>query len=121
MPAAVHNDWVLEEGSPFQKTLVWKSDDGSPIDISGWDARMDIREKRDPTSTSVLDVDGGGWITITDGPAGEFTIDIPASETEALGYKSGEVFPFDIELDDGSGSPGRVLQGAIQYSREVTA
>lgn len=125
MVAPKHNDWTLEEGSPFQRTLTWKNDSGNAIDISGWTVRMDVRGSRAPNATLVLDVDNQGWISVTDGPNGEFTIDIPDdwATTASISDPDGVVWHYDIELDDGtaSGSPGRVLQGVIEYSREVTA
>jgi len=61
---------VIEQGATFQKKLTWADDidfpaSGNPIDITGYTARMQLREEKDSPDPAILELtDGNGRITI---------------------------------------------------------
>lgn len=113
MPAGKH-DIYIEQGTTWSLPLVWKSSDGTPIDVTGYTARMQLRKKvTDPEVVLELTTENGK-ITLG-GAAGTITLDISATETAAL--TSGGVY--DLEMVNGE-IVTRLLEGKYSLSVEVT-
>jgi hypothetical protein len=108
-------DFVLEQGSTFRLTFIWKIGD-TPVDVSNFQARLQIREHisdADPV-LAISDVDD---ITVgtTDGA---FEIVITDEETAVLDYHSPAFYDFEVESTGGEVT--RLLHGRAGLSREVT-
>lgn len=108
-------DITIEQGATWQRNIVWKDSTGTPIDITGYSARMQIRTRKSSTST-LLSIDQDDYISVgtTDGL---LEISIPASVTAALDFR-GAVY--DIEIESPSGTVYRLLEGTAELSKEVT-
>lgn len=115
MPAAVY-DITIEQGADFFINLTYKDDTGSPIDLTGYSARMQVREDYSSATALVDATTGNGDITLG-GVSGSIDIHIPASVTGALNFDTGK---YDIEIVDASGVVTRLLQGSVVLSPEVT-
>lgn len=84
-------------------------------DLTGWSARMDIRENINDTTTVVSLVSPTN-ITISTNDAG-IRIIIAASVTEAFDFDMGV---YDLELEDPSGFVVRLVEGDVTLKKEVT-
>lgn len=111
MPAG-NWDLRIEQGATFNETYT-SSDDGTPVDWTGWTARAQIRAKAEVGAELFLDLEPFLAINTT-----AITLAIPADVT-ALLTRSGV---WDLELDDGAVEPTviRFLQGKALLSPEVT-
>lgn len=106
------------QGATWHYELTWSTGDPSaPVNLTGYEARMQVREEIDSTDT-ILDLTSliGGAITLG-GAAGTIELDLSATATA-------EVTPgthvYDLELESGAGVVTRLLQGNFVVSAEVT-
>lgn len=116
MAAGVY-DITIEQGADFNLPLTWKDGTGDPIDVSGYTARMQIRENFDSDDYIIsLTSDAGGGITLG-GILGTVTVSISAADTATLAQVEAV---YDLELESPGGYVTRLTQGRVYISREVT-
>lgn len=115
MAAATHNI-LIEQGATFQLNLVWKDSGGTPINLTGYTARMQVRRKySDPvillnfTTENGAIVLGGALGTIVVTGLATLTDDLPAKPCV-----------YDLELISASGFVTRLIEGAATITPEVT-
>jgi len=107
-------DITIEQGATFQLNLTWKDSNGSPINLTGYSARMQVRESYESEDVIVSLVSPTN-ITLG-GALGTILITIANSVTSSLSFVEGV---YDLELIVGS-TVTRLLQGKAIISREVT-
>lgn len=115
MPAA-ELDLTIEQGATFDKTLTWQDADSTPIDITGYVARMQIREEKSADAVLLELTDVNGRIVLGDA-AGTIQLLINAADTEAFAFTSGV---YDLELESPGGVVTRLVEGKVKVSLEVT-
>lgn len=114
-------DLTIEQGTLFNVEIEYLEDDEvTPIDITGFGARMDIRPRQDsPDGDIILTLNTDNGLLAVDGPNGKVTISVPASTTEALDF---DCAVYDLELvriadpDDVI----RLVEGDVTLSKETT-
>ena len=110
----------IEQGTTYAQLVRVRDGDGNPIDLTGWNVRMDIRETRSKDAPLVLELtEGNDRIQITDAPNGEIIVQLTSVETANLAASR---WPYDVELFDDA-TPAqviRLLQGTVSVSAEVT-
>lgn len=108
---------TIEKGATYQKTLIWQDSTGTAIDLTGYTARMQIREnvKSDTTLVS-LTSDPSGGITITE-LEGKIEIEIDADTTSAIIASYGV---YDLEMIDAEDKVTRLVKGNVSFDDEVT-
>jgi hypothetical protein len=109
-------DITINQGATYELTVTWKDSAGTAINLTGYSARMQVRETYSSTSTIVSLTNGSG-ITLG-GAAGTIAILISATTTAALTAPFSGVY--DLELVSAGGVVTRLLQGAATVSPEVT-
>ena len=109
-------DIEINQGATYQLTVTWKDSAGTAINLTGYTARMQVRETYSSASTIVSLTDGSG-ITLG-GAAGTIAILISATTTAALTAPFSGVY--DLELVSAGGVVTRLLQGAATVTPEVT-
>lgn len=112
MPA-VNYDIVIEQGATFGLVITHENPDGTPINLTGMTARMQIRDSADDSLILELTTENGR-ITLG-GTAGTITLAVTAADTAAL--TRGGVY--DLELVNGA-EVNRLVQGKATLSEEVT-
>lgn len=115
-PASI--DLTIYQGSTFSQTFQWKTGNPStPVDLTGYTARMQIRERIiSPTAIISLTTENGG-IVFTDSVNGQFKIEMSAETTASFSFKNGV---YDIEFVSPSGFVRRLFEGSVTLSPEVT-
>lgn len=123
-----NNKYRLElwQGSTFSLTITVKDSTSNVQDITGYDARMQIRTGYDAASaTETLSV-SNGEITI-DGANGNVYLELAATRTAnipvdlnstAIPPKS--IYVYDLELIDNGGRVSKLLYGTAEVYAEVT-
>lgn len=114
--AAAYFDILIEQGATFRKTFVWKDSNETPIDITGYTARMQLRRKKSSTTAEHSATTENGGITLG-GALGTVDVLIPATTTADFSWTTGV---YDLELDDGTGVITRLVEGGVEVSKEVT-
>jgi hypothetical protein len=106
-------NFLCPQGSTFTRTLTYKIDD-SPVDLTGYEARLQVREYHysDDFVVNLTDNDG---ITLG-GSAGTIDIVIDATTTQDLVPGS---YVYDLELVVGS-TVTRLVEGKFTVTPEVT-
>lgn len=115
MSAALHN-FTIEQGVTTAKSFVWKDSNGDVIDLTGYTARMQIREAFTSSSTILSATNQNGQLVIT-ANQGKVTLTLTATETAALTFTTGV---YDLELVSASGTVTRLVEGTVTLSKEVT-
>ncbi len=108
---------IADQGATFSRTATWLGSDSQPINLTGYTARMQVRQRYVSTST-VLSLTSSPAAGISLGTSnGEITITVSASSMAAVG--AGE-YRYDLELISGSGVVTRLLMGSFTVQAEVT-
>jgi len=102
------------QGATFDRTFTI-SIGGSPMNLTGYTAAMQVRETYDSTST-LLSLTSGTGITLG-GTAGTIAVLVSSTATAAIpeGFYS-----YDLEITSGGGVTDRLLQGKFVVTPEVT-
>jgi hypothetical protein len=109
-------DLDVPQGSTFDPQLtVYLADGATPRDLSGWDARMQVRDGLE-ASTPVLSLTVGSGITLG---GAQGTIDLLATDTQTKDLTA-KAYDYDLELIEPSGKIRRPLAGKFIVGREVT-
>jgi FlaG/FlaF family flagellin (archaellin) len=115
MAAAVY-DILIEQGATFQLHVVYKDSSENPIDLSGYTARMQVRQKySDPDALLTLTTENGG-ISLG-GVTGTIDVTSSATDTAELTTKCGV---YDLELQNAAGIVTRLIEGNVTITPEVT-
>lgn len=112
MSAGIYN-FTIEQGATFTRTLAWQNPDGSIIILTGYTAKMQIR---DESNNILVDVNVSGTLTIN-GSAGTVTVLIPDTITSTLTFDTAY---YDLKLTSGSGTKTRLVKGTVTLDKQVT-
>lgn len=108
-------DIKLEQGASFVMTLIYKDAEGVPIDVTGSDARMQIREAAGGRIFASADI-ANGRITLAAG--GKITVQIPYAETAKVQVQRGV---YDLFLISPSGTHAeRLIYGDVLINASIT-
>ena len=111
-------DLVIKQGATWIYPITWERPAGTPVDISGFTARMQIRDDAYSSTVLVDMTTANGRITI-DGPAGTVTLILADDLTAALSFRG--TAAYDLELVQAS--PRWVVPligGSVTLMPEVT-
>jgi len=110
-------DLTLDVGATFRLPIQWQQSDGTPYDLTGWTAKMQIRASYADDTVLVEASSANGRIDLTDAATGWLVVTIAADITTTLSGSG----VYDIELTNpADGFVKRLLQGRMQFSPEVT-
>lgn len=109
-------DAAIEVGATLDRPLIWKDGAGVVMNLTGYTARMQVRQNV-AAADALLDLTTeNGGIVITP-LSGLITLTQSATLTAAYTWRRGV---YDLELIDPDGNVTRLLQGEIETSAEVT-
>ena len=113
MGAGIYNT-EIEQGAKFTRTITV-----SDRDLTGYTARMHLRQYKESTDTYLELTTDNSRITITPGSDSVITLTVDATDTDDLSFS--KAF-YDLELIPASGEADveRLLEGTITLSKEVT-
>ena len=115
MTAAKHN-LTIDQGATFRITLTYKID-STPVNLTGYAARMQVRERYDSETTAVsLTSAPGGGLTLG-GSAGTIAIEI--TDVQSAAMPAGRLV-YDLELVAPNGDVTRLVEGTMTVTPEVT-
>ena len=128
--AAGKYSFTIEQGATVDFEIAYKDSNGDPIDLTGYQARMQLRPGPGSpdlylTLSSSLGEDGTGLNMSGSGElnpptSGTIGIYISAATSSLLGF---DLASYDLEISSGSGNNSvvtRLLEGKIKLSKEIT-
>lgn len=107
---------VADQGATFQRTVTWLDANNAPVNLSGYLARMQVRQ-RYVSATPVLSLTSPSAGIVLGTTNGQITITVSA--TTMAGVESGD-YRYDLELVSGAGVVTRLLMGSFAVRAEVT-
>lgn len=116
---------AVDQGATFRKTVTWKDESGSAVNLTGYTARMQVRASYSASTTVLSATTANGKIALG-GSLGTISIVLSATETAALSVASPNDFSdafvgvYDLELVAPNGDVTRLLQGSFIVNPEVT-
>ncbi len=114
MTAAIYNA-TIDQGATFQLEVVYKDDAGTPINLTGYTAALQVRQNYYDTTALLTLTSPSNGIVIT-GATG--TIDITMTSAQTGGLDEG-FYVYDLEITSGE-TVTRLIQGQFTVSPEVT-
>jgi len=108
---------TIQQGATYVLTVQYLDSEQVPIDITDYDAEMQVRVTAESDEVLVEASVDDGRITI-DGVTGTLVITIPASVTEALEAPFNAVY--DLKITSPTDVVTRLLEGAVYISPSVT-
>lgn len=132
-------DLIIRQGETWSFTYAKRDEAGAVVDLTGYSARMAIRDRVGGSLEAFLSSTGdaaGGTITLG-GAAGTVVPSMTSTQSAALantlatlsvliadeepdGLKSTETFVYDLELTSPAGVVTRELEGHVVVHRRVT-
>lgn len=114
MTAAIYNA-TIDQGATWTLQVVYKTDAGVPINLTGYTAALQVRQNYYDTTALISLTSPSGGIVIT-GATGTINITMTAQQTGSLdeGF-----YVYDLEITSG-GTVTRLIQGQFTVSPEVT-
>jgi len=106
---------VADQGATFTFNLHWFDPDGNAKDITGYSARMQVRQRFVSTST-VLSLVSPTDITLG-GSSGSIVATVPAATMASVA--SGD-YLYDLEMVSSNGIVTRLIKGSFTVRPEVT-
>ena len=107
---------VADQGATLSRNIHWKDENGAPIDVTGYSARMQVRQRFVSASPVISLTSPSGGITLG-GSSG--TIVVTASATVMAGVEAGD-YVYDLEMVASNGVVTRLVQGSFKVRPEVT-
>jgi hypothetical protein len=111
--AASKYDFAIEQGTSFKLSLIYKDANGTPVNLTGWCARLVWK-----TNTNNLQIfssdnlDHSVYKFIIDDLNGKLTLMLPASTTNGFNFNTAK---YDLELQ----SPDDIYAGGGKYTTRL--
>jgi hypothetical protein len=109
MTAATKN-LIIEQKATFKKRLVYRDKLKKPINLTGFSARMQIR---DTAGALLNDLSTDNGKIVLGGTAGTIDITVSASDTSVMTFASAL---YDLKLIAADGTQMRLMQGKVTLS-----
>jgi hypothetical protein len=106
---------TAEQGTDYTATLTYANSSGTPINITGYSARMQVRRSTG-SPDAILTLTNASGITLG-GAAGTVAIAISSA---ALAVVAAGNYQYDLELVSGAGIVTKLISGDFTVTGEVT-
>jgi hypothetical protein len=111
--AASKYDFAIEQGTSFRLSLIYKDANGTPINLTGWCARLVWKTNTNNTQTFSSDnIDHSVYKFTIDDLSGKLTLLLPSSTTNSFSFNTAK---YDLELR----SPEDLYVGGGKYSTRL--
>lgn len=107
------------QGASWDYTLTWQTG-GVPVNLTGYTARMQVRETYE-SEAPVLSLVAGTGITLG-GTAGTIILEASSDVTAGISAQppGPQQYVYDLELESGAGVVTRLVEGRLLVYPEVT-
>ncbi len=109
-------DMVVDQGATLSRVITWKDSSRTPYNITGYTARMQVRETTAAAGVVLELTTANGRIALG-GVAGTVTLTVSATTTAAVAAGR---YVYDLELVSSAGVVTRLIEGNFIHRAEVT-
>ena len=113
MPAGRH-DLTIEQGATFQRTFTWKDAAGTPVNLTGYTATMQVRQSH-LSAAPLITLTTAAGITLG-GAAGTVVARMTDEQTDTLPAGN---WRWDLKLTSPAGDDTRLLEGTAKVTPAV--
>jgi hypothetical protein len=113
---AGQKNFEVDQNATFSFIVEYKDNNGSPIDLTGASAKMQVRDTKGGSKLAFTLTSPAGGITITP-LLGKLSIKMTPTQTSKLFYPKSS---YDIMITDSNTNKIKLLEGFITLSRSVT-
>ena len=111
--AASKYDFAIEQGTSFKMSLIYKDQNGTPINLTNWCARIVWKTNTGTTQVfSSENMDYSVYKFTIDDINGKLTIMFPSSTTNSFSFNTSK---YDLELQ----SPDDLYAGGGKYTTRI--
>lgn len=128
MAAGIY-DIIIEQGADWRLVITWKDAEGAPVNLTGYTARMQVRESF-ASKVKVFDLTTENNLIALAAADGTITMHLPAAVSAAVVVNPAKAawvdgkqalqLVFDLEMIAADGAVTRLIQGAALFVPEVT-
>lgn len=113
--------WITTQaGADYSEVFVMQNDDGSPVNLTGYIARMQVRRTYKSASPALSLTSPSGGLVIN-GAAGTITVSVSNPQTAALCVDNDRTqYVYDLEVESGAGLVTKVSKGFFTVHPEAT-
>ena len=112
---AAKYDIIADQGATLSRVITWNDSNGTPINLTGYTARMQVRPEAS-SSTTILSLTTENSRITLGGSAGTITLSVAAADMAAVAAGG---YVYDLELVSG-GVVTRLTMGSFTVRAEVT-
>lgn len=118
--AAAKINLTINKGAQYLKTFIWRDSAKAPISLTGYSARMQIRETIESVDFEVELTTANGKIELEAGAeTGRIDLILGATVTDAMTITTG-VYDFELYADADEDDVKRLLEGVVSVVSSVT-
>lgn len=114
--ALIVRDITIDQGATFTKHYRWKNTSGAYYILTGWTARMQVRDKFTSAGFLIELTTENGRISLSS--TGDIQLTVSATDTNALAAPKSAVY--DLELVSPDGVVTRFSEGTCRITPGVT-
>lgn len=122
----VRKDIIIDQGSTVDIRFTLRDEDDNPLDMTGYDLRMQVRSDYPSTSTLINCTLANGKLAWVDQDLGQFQLLLSPSDTTSIRFPADSPEQldavYDMEIVAPTSPPGtqKPWYGAFSIKREVT-
>lgn len=105
-------DIEVYKGDTLFFNLVLRGDKGTPLDLTGWTAKAQIKKVNDSSPGETPNL-----IVNIDGPTG--TVNIGLTDTDSAALSQSTVYKYDVQLSDGTNTR-TFIGGTIRVTEDIS-
>lgn len=117
-------DISMDQGSSLNYLFTLKNTHGDPIDITGYDVRMQIRKSYGSSNVSINCTLANNKVSISDAANGVVGLHLQPTDTALIRFNAPEddtlECVYDLEMSTPGGVTFKVAKGTFTINREVT-
>lgn len=115
---------VCDQGSTFTFIFNLKNDVGAAFNLTGYDARLQVRRTYGDTSTLINATLANSKLVLTNAVGGILTLTLAPSDTSSIRFNGvgDETLEcvYDLEIQSSLGQVAKPARGTFTLNREVT-
>lgn len=111
---------TVDQGTTFIEDFIISTGVDAVLDLTGFVARMQVRDTSDTTTTRLnLNTENGKLLIVP--LSGKVSIRLAPPDTSSIKFTGDKLkCVYDLEIEDSAGTVTRVVQGSITFVREIT-
>ena len=117
LSGAIRDDITIPQGAAWTRTWAITDAVGTPLTVTGWTVRAQIRYSHDDLVFFEWNTAGGAGIGAASATGTTVTLHLSGTESALWNFTKAA---YDIILKDPGGTPTRIVEGALTLASSIT-